>query len=107
MRPIDLRILYGFVSPDFRLVSVFFTGKRRRACDDEKEATLSESSDDGRSALARGMVWATKAGNLGLELALPILGGYWLDQRWGTQPWLLLVGMGLGVLVFSQSVIRL
>lgn len=27
------------------------------------------------------------------------LAGYWLDRRWGTSPWLLLVGALLGIVV--------
>ena len=37
---------------------------------------------------------------IGIELSALIggfaYGGYWLDERWGTGPWLLLVGVCLG-----------
>lgn len=75
--------------------------------DHVKEMVVSQPSDDGRSALARGMVWATQISSLGLELAFPILIGYWCDRRWGTGPWLLLLGMGLGIYIFTWGVIRL
>jgi hypothetical protein len=68
---------------------------------------VSQPSDDGRSALARGMVWGTQISSLGLELAVPILVGYWCDRQWGTWPWLLLLGMGLGIYIFTWGVIRL
>ncbi len=39
---------------------------------------------------------------LGLELAAvfcaPVVLGYWLDGKWGSQPWVLLSGTVLGVL---------
>lgn len=38
---------------------------------------------------------------LGFEIVVPIvlglLGGWWLDGRWGTTPWLLLAGLLLGI----------
>lgn len=41
-----------------------------------------------------------KALGIGLELTMVIGGlaysGHWLDQRWGTDPWLLLTGVVLG-----------
>lgn len=68
---------------------------------------MSQPPDDGRTAISRGMAWASQISNLGLELALPILAGYWLDQRWQTKPWLLIAGALLGISVFSLSVFRL
>lgn len=76
-------------------------------CGHVKETALSTPPDDSRSSLARGMMWATQISTLCLELSLPMFAGYWLDQRWGTQPWLLLLGMGLGICIFSLGVIRL
>ena len=41
-----------------------------------------------------------KALGIGIELSAVIggfaYGGYWLDERWGTTPWLLIVGVLLG-----------
>jgi len=45
------------------------------------------------------MQWATQVTTISLEMALPALGGYWLDQRWGTGPWLVIVGALLGFAV--------
>lgn len=33
-------------------------------------------------------------------------GGYWLDQRYGTSPWLLIVGVLLGIATAFQSLFR-
>jgi len=41
-----------------------------------------------------------KAASLGVEMAIPVFlcagAGYWLDQRWQTKPWLMVVGVLLG-----------
>ena len=43
-----------------------------------------------------------KALGIGLELSMVIgglaYGGYWLDEKWGTGPWMLVVGVALGTL---------
>lgn len=38
-------------------------------------------------------------GQVGLEMALPIAVGAWLDYRWGTSPWLVIAGVLVGFLV--------
>lgn len=42
------------------------------------------------------MQWASQVTTIGLEMALPPAGGWWLDERWGTEPWLLIAGAVLG-----------
>lgn len=52
--------------------------------------------------------------SLGAGLAVPValfaLAGHWLDRRWGTEPWLLLAGSVLGIVVgfynFFKVVLR-
>lgn len=68
---------------------------------------MPRSPDDGPASFARGLVWASQITSLGLELALPILVGYLLDQRWNTKPWLFLTGALLGISVFTLNVVRL
>lgn len=63
-------------------------------------------TDQGPSAVARGMTVAAQMSGLGMELAVPILGGYWLDQRWKTGPWMLLLGLVVGIYLFTIGVIR-
>jgi len=50
------------------------------------------------------------AGTLGLEIALSIgvglVGGRWLDTRWGTTPWMSLLGLGVGLIVAIKAVVR-
>lgn len=49
-------------------------------------------------------------GQLGFEIALPLvgfaLGGRWLDQRLGSSPALLLIGMALAVFLSTVLVAR-
>jgi F0F1-type ATP synthase assembly protein I len=35
------------------------------------------------------------------------LGGRWLDAQWGTHPWLMLVGLLIGVAICFREMIRL
>ena len=53
---------------------------------------------------------AGRYSSVGIEmaasLALGAIGGGWLDRRFGTGPWLQTVGIGLGVVMAIQSVVR-
>ena len=48
--------------------------------------------------------------SLGLELVVPgallTFGGYWLDSRWGTLPWFVLLGAFLGMAVGFYNLFR-
>jgi F0F1-type ATP synthase assembly protein I len=43
---------------------------------------------------------------LAVALTLPILGGYWLDQRFEVAPWGLLCGIILGLVLMVSIFIR-
>ena len=43
---------------------------------------------------------------LGLAVLLGVLFGMWLDRRLGTEPWLMLVGLGLGLVAGFRNVMR-
>jgi len=47
---------------------------------------------------------------IGFDLVVPVLlgvfAGRWLDSRWGTRPWLLIVGSLLGMVVGFYSFLR-
>jgi ATP synthase protein I len=62
---------------------------------------------DDRSSLALAYEWSARITSISLELVLPVLGGYWLDQRWGTPPLLLIVGVVLGFVTATFSLLRL
>jgi len=46
--------------------------------------------------IAAAMEWVSKITTVGLEMALPAIGGGWLDRRFGTSFWAL-TGVVLGV----------
>ena len=41
--------------------------------------------------------WVSQITNIALQMALPAGLGAWLDARWGTSPWLVVFGAGLGL----------
>lgn len=49
-------------------------------------------------------------GTVGLELSLSILfglfGGQWLDKKFGTAPWLALIGLAFGMAAGIRSLLR-
>lgn len=53
----------------------------------------------GPSPLSVGLQWATQITTIGLEMALPTLGGWWLDQRYGTKPLWTVVLAVLGFII--------
>jgi F0F1-type ATP synthase assembly protein I len=54
------------------------------------------TSPDGRSPLARASEWATRIMTVSLEMVLPGLAGYWLDQKLHTVALFMLIGFALG-----------
>lgn len=69
--------------------------------------TQSDNERDGRSAVARGYVLATRVTSIGMQMALPPLVGWWLDSQFNTGPWLVVVGAFLGFAVSMLELIRL
>jgi F0F1-type ATP synthase assembly protein I len=67
---------------------------------------VTEQRDD-RSPLALAYQWSALIMSISLELVVPIAIGYWLDHRWGTLPWLLIVGVILGFITATLSLLRL
>ena len=54
------------------------------------------SSTDDRSPSAKAYQWSTRIMVVALEMVLPGLAGYWLDQRLGTVVLLMLIGFAVG-----------
>jgi F0F1-type ATP synthase assembly protein I len=52
-------------------------------------------------------MWATRATALGLEFALPTLGGYYLDRAWRTEPLCTLLGTVLGFVAGMVHLLRI
>lgn len=53
------------------------------------------------------MYWATRVSSVGFAMVLPTGLGYWLDTRWGTAPWLVIVGACLGFAAAMLDLMKL
>jgi F0F1-type ATP synthase assembly protein I len=62
---------------------------------------------EGRSSLAAGLAWASLVTSTALQLVVPPVVGLWVDQRYGTGPWGLLIGAVAGFAAFGSSLWRL
>ena len=62
---------------------------------------------DSERPMAVAAYWVSRVTNISLEMVLPAGLGFWLDRRWGTEPWLLSVGACLGMLIAMVSLVRL
>jgi F0F1-type ATP synthase assembly protein I len=62
---------------------------------------------DQLSATASGYRSASRVISACLEMVIPCLLGYWLDRRLGTSPWLVLLGLALGMWLGIKSLVRL
>lgn len=49
------------------------------------------------SPLARGYAWAFRIMTASTAMVVPGLVGLWLDTRFGSRPWLTVVGFGFGL----------
>ncbi|MBC7821488.1 MAG: AtpZ/AtpI family protein [Planctomycetaceae bacterium] len=62
---------------------------------------------DSEPPMAVAAFWVSRISSISLEMVLPVGLGYWLDRRWGTEPWLVSVGACLGMFVAMVSLVRL
>lgn len=46
-------------------------------------------------------------GEIAIGISVPIFAGFWLDRQWGTEPWLLLLGIAAGVAWMVMVAFRL
>jgi F0F1-type ATP synthase assembly protein I len=53
------------------------------------------------------MVWATRVTSIAMQMAVPPGLGYLADRKWGTSPWLTVVGACLGCIMFVMEIVRL
>lgn len=53
------------------------------------------------------MEWSARITTISMEMILPALVGYWLDQRWGTRPVFIILGTILGFTIGLMSLIQL
>ncbi|HVV71265.1 MAG TPA: AtpZ/AtpI family protein [Verrucomicrobiae bacterium] len=57
--------------------------------------------------MAVAMQWVSKITTVSLTMALPALGGWWLDKVCGTAPWLLIVGAMLGMAAAFRQLLQM
>ncbi len=66
---------------------------------------------DSEPSMAVASRWVSEIINIALQFCLPVGAGFWLDNHWGTSPWLVVLGACLGLFVagtsFSQLIKRL
>ena len=67
---------------------------------------MTDEHDD-RSPYAQAMELTSRITSISLELVVPVLIGYWLDQRLGTHVLFLVVGVILGFVTATLSLVRL
>ena len=53
------------------------------------------------------MQWVSRITTVSLEMSLPAVLGYWLDGRWQTGPWLVVVGGVLGFVVAMRHLLEM
>ena len=51
--------------------------------------------------------WVHQITAIAFEMALPAGLGFWLDRRWGTSPWLVVLGACFGLYVAGMSLAQL
>jgi F0F1-type ATP synthase assembly protein I len=64
-------------------------------------------SQDDRSPYAKAMGWTSRITSISMEMVVPALIGYWLDQRWETHHLLLILGMVLGFATAMSSLMQI
>lgn len=65
---------------------------------------MSGVPNDDRPPVVVAMQWVHRITSISLEMVLPAWLGHWLDQRWGTNPWLVSLGAVFG---FTAAMVHL
>jgi ATP synthase protein I len=60
-----------------------------------------------RPPMAVAAEWVSRITTVGLEMAVPAGLGYWLDSRWGTEPWLVTCGAALGFFIGFRHLLQM
>lgn len=67
-----------------------------------------KDQDNGRfSSLALGYMWSVRITMIGLEMALPVVGGVWVDIYWKTLPFGTILGLFLGIYIMFCSLMKI
>lgn len=67
----------------------------------------SDDDRDGRHAAAKGYILAMRVMTIAIQMALPPGIGWWLDQRYATAPWLMVVGVLIGFAMAMLELLKL
>ncbi len=65
------------------------------------------TNPDDRSPIARAAAWSSRIFTVALEMVLPGLAGYWLDERLGTTALFMIAGLAIGSIVAMVHLIRM
>lgn len=57
--------------------------------------------------MAAAMMWVSHVTTVSTLMALPALGGYWLDAQFNTAPWLVICGAVIGFYLGMSHLLRL
>ena len=68
---------------------------------------MAPSPRDSQTPMAVAMQWVSKITTVSLTMALPALGGWWLDKVCRTAPWLLIVGAMLGMAAAFRQLLQM
>ena len=66
-----------------------------------------EPEDDGRNAMARGYVLASRVTSIGIQLLIYVGLGWWADSTWKTTPWVMLLGVVVGFVVMLMELLQI
>ncbi len=51
--------------------------------------------------------WVSEITSIALQMTLPPVAGFWLDRKFGTDPWWVAIGACLGMFVAMTSLVQL
>lgn len=68
---------------------------------------MSRKRGSDSASFARGMYWGSRASSAAMQFVVPALIGLWVDKRYASQPWGLVVGAVLGFAFGVREIIRL
>ncbi len=68
---------------------------------------MREPRQDSEPPMVVASRWVHQITSIALEMALPAGAGYWLDRRWGTSPWLVVLGACLGFVISGMSLAQM
>ena len=68
---------------------------------------MPQQPTDNRPPMAVAMEWSARITTIGLEMALPAGGGYWLDGRMGTSPLFTALGGILGLVLGMLQLLQM